>query len=247
MLFSFKNAKKLLTADKKQRRIYRYKLLNDIAHRNGWRLHSPRYEPWNDPEYLRILEAGGYVFNDKKFMIYQLAKSTANMAGDTAECGVFKGNGSWLILHAEKNPDSTHHVFDSFEGVSEPLPTDNLNRPGAYEWKKHDMAHPLESVREKLSPFPKTQYYKGWIPERFAEVADRRFKFVHVDVDLYQPTLDSFKFFYDKMLPGGIMLCDDYACPGTPGAMQAIEEFLADKPENAVTTIAGSGFIVKHG
>ena len=32
---------------------------------------------------------------------------------------------------------------------------------------------------------------KGWIPTRFQEVADRHFAFVHIDVDLYEPTRDS--------------------------------------------------------
>ena len=36
---------------------------------------------------------------------------------------------------------------------------------------------------------------KGWIPSRFEEVKDKNFSFVHIDVDLYQPTLDSLNFF----------------------------------------------------
>ena len=33
--------------------------------------------------------------------------------------------------------------------------------------------------------------YRGWIPERFKEVADLRFSLVHIDVDLYRPTLEA--------------------------------------------------------
>ncbi len=246
MLFSVKNLKKLITANKNERNIIRYKLLNDIAHRYGWRLHSPRFAPWKDESYKEILQSGGYGFNDKKFLIYQLALGVANMEGDTAECGVFKGYGSWLILNAEKKKNCFHHVFDSFEGVSEPSELDNLSGPNAYQWQKNDMAYPLEKVKEKLNRFQNVKYYKGWIPEKFEAVNDRRFKFVHVDVDLYQPTLDSFQFFYKKMNPGGVILCDDYACPGTPGALKAVDDFLADKPENIITTVPGSGFIIKQ-
>ncbi len=247
MLFSLKNLKKLVTADKNGRNIIRYKLLNNIAHRYGWRLHSPRFAPWDNPEYKKVINAGDYAFNDKKFMIYQLAKGVANMEGDTAECGVFKGHGSWLILNAEGQKNNHHHIFDSFEGVSEPMKgVDNLSSPDAYQWKKHDMAYPLEKVQEKLKQFPQVKYYKGWIPDRFEDVKDCRFKFVHVDVDLYQPTLDSFQFFYERMNPGGVILCDDYACPGTPGALKSVDDFLKDKPENVVSTVPGSGFIIKQ-
>jgi hypothetical protein len=246
MILSISNFKKLIKADKNERNVLRYKLLNNIAHRYGWRLHSPRFAPWDNEEYQRVIQAGDYPFNDKKFMIYQLAKGVANMSGDTAECGVFKGHGSWLILNAEENEQSVHHVFDSFEGVSEPLEIDNHPDPNGFKWKKHDMAYPLEAVRQKLQPFPRVAFYKGWIPDRFNEVADHTFKFVHIDVDLYQPTLDSFKFFYDRMRTGGVILCDDYACPGTPGALKAVDEFLSDKPENIVITVPGSGFIIKQ-
>ena len=48
------------------------------------------------------------------------------------------------------------------------------------------------------------------IPTRFDEVADRSFCFVHVDVDLFEPTRESIAFFYPRMVPGGVMLFDDY-------------------------------------
>lgn len=247
MLVSAKNIGKLITANKGERLIIRYKLLNKIAHRYGWRLHSPRYAPWKNEEYKSVIQSGNYVFNDKKFMIYQLAKGVSNMEGDTAECGVFMGHGSWLILHSEKNRQATHHIFDSFEGVSEPIKgVDNLASPNAYQWKKHEMAYPLEKVKAKFEQFPNVEYYKGWIPDKFGEIENCKFKFVHIDVDLYQPTLDSFQFFYDRMNRGGIILCDDYACPGTPGALKAVDEFLEDKAENIITTIPGSGFIIKQ-
>ncbi len=246
MLFSIKNISKLIKADKRQRNIYKYKLLNDIAHRNGWRLYSPRYAPWKNEEYNTVIQAGGYVFNDKKFMIYQLAKGVEHLAGDTAECGVFRGHGSWLILNAGGRKDRPHHIFDSFEGVSEPEVVDNHPDAGKHGWKKHDMAHPYELIEEKFNNFPQVNLYKGWIPARFEEVKGRTFSFVHIDVDLYQPTYDSVAFFYDKMEKGGIILCDDYACPGTPGAFKAMNEFLADKPENIVTTVPGSGFFIKQ-
>lgn len=246
MLFSIKNITKLVKADKRQRNIYKYKLLNDIAHRNGWRLHSPRFAPWENEEYKKVIKAGGYVFNDKKFMIYQLAKGIAHLTGDTVECGVFKGHGSWLILHAGGKTERPHHVFDSFEGVSEPEKVDNAPDAGAHGWKKYDMAFPYESIQEKFKDFPQVKLYKGWIPTRFEEVKNRTFSFVHIDVDLYQPTYDSVSFFYDKTEKGGIILCDDYACPGTPGALKAMDDFLANKPENIITSIAGSGFFIKQ-
>jgi hypothetical protein len=34
--------------------------------------------------------------------------------------------------------------------------------------------------------------------------------FLHLDVDFYEPTLSALNLFYDKILPGGIVIIDDY-------------------------------------
>ncbi|HEX3704868.1 MAG TPA: TylF/MycF/NovP-related O-methyltransferase, partial [Vicinamibacterales bacterium] len=49
---------------------------------------------------------------------------------------------------------------------------------------------------------------------------------LHIDVDLYEPTRDSIAFLYERMNPGGIVVCDDYGFMTCPGATKAIDEFL---------------------
>ena len=107
------------------------------------------------------------------------------------------------------------------------------------------------SVRDVLfgiepKDFDFVVFHSGWIPEKFHEVSDVRFCFVHLDVDLFQPTLDSLSFFYDKMSPGGIILCDDYGFITCPGARKAMNSFFADKPEEIVSLPTGQGFVVKR-
>ena len=77
------------------------------------------------------------------------------------------------------------------------------------------------------------------------DISERRFSFVHVDVDLFQPTLDSIRFFYERTNTGGIILCDDYGFATCPGATRAVDEFLADKPEKMISLSGGSGFLIK--
>ena len=56
-----------------------------------------------------------------------------------------------------------------------------------------------------------------------------KFQFIHLDVDLYQPTKDSLDFFYPKLAQGGIIVCDDYNFSTFPGAKKAWDEFFNDK------------------
>jgi hypothetical protein len=100
-------------------------------------------------------------------------------------------------------------------------------------------------VRRNLGRFDFVVYHRGWIPKRFESVAEQAFSFVHLDVDLYQPTLDSLLFFYDRLQPGGILLCDDYGFANCPGARRALDEFFADKVEKIVSLPTGQAFIQK--
>ncbi len=130
-------------------------------------------------------------------------------------------------------------MFDSFEGISAPTKFD-----GSY-WREGDLSCGMDVVKENLGEFENISIHKGWIPERFSDIEDKRFAFVHVDVDLYEPTRDSIHFFYPRMNQGGIILCDDYGFTSCPGATRAIDEFLADKPEKMISLSCGGGFLIK--
>lgn len=177
----------------------------------------------------------------RRFALQQLLRLTSNIPGDTAECGVYKGCGSYIILQANNQSlfDRTHHIFDSFEGLSNPSSKD-----GNY-WSSNDLSMVEGVVKENLGDFKSVKYYKGWIPNRFRDVDAYTFSFVHVDVDLYEPTLDSIRYFYDKLNVGGIFICDDYGFLTCPGATAAVEEFLLSKPEKMVSLPGGGGFFIK--
>jgi hypothetical protein len=102
----------------------------------------------------------------------------------------------------------------------------------------------IEEVRDALCEFSDVQFHAGWIPDRFDEVKDQRFSFVHIDVDLAEPTRESLAFFYPRMEAGGIIACDDYGISTCPGATQAIDHYLADKPEKMLPLPDGGGFLI---
>lgn len=214
----------------------------------GYRFHWHHLSWLRDAEFSAFLERFGQLDDSnahRYWMLDQLQQQTRHLSGDTAECGVFKGAGSYLICKRNAiSPHSRrHHVFDSFQGISDPGKKD-----GQF-WSKGDLSCPMDTVTENLSEFGSNafQLYPGWIPERFSDVEGREFSFVHVDVDLYEPTLGSLKFFYPRLQDGGILVCDDYGFLTCPGATAAMDEFLEDKPEPIVTLPCGGGYIVRRG
>jgi hypothetical protein len=90
-------------------------------------------------------------------------------------------------------------------------------------------------------------FHVGWIPHTFAAVEDRRFALVHIDVDLHAPTHDALVFFFERLEPNGIVVCDDYGSAYCPGARKAFDEFFADRPESIIELPTGQALVVRRG
>ena len=104
-----------------------------------------------------------------------------------------------------------------------------------------------ELVKESLKEFNFINFYKGWIPERFNEVKDNKFIFVHVDVDLYEPTKNCIDFFFPRLINGGIMVFDDYGyILQFPGAKLAIDERLSNLSyQHFIALPSGQAYLIK--
>jgi hypothetical protein len=201
---------------------------------------SDRGKNWlHDTEFVgiydRFHDGRFHLTMDRVYLLDQLAHLSAGIPGATAECGAYQGLTSYMICRRTQ-PGKSHHVFDSFQGLSTPLPVDGEH------WAKGDMVATEQQFRQNLVGFD-VEVHAGWIPDRFDEVANTTFCFVHVDVDLYEPTRDSVSFFYERMSPGGVLVFDDYGFSNCPGATRAVDEFMSDKREPVVMAPTGQGLV----
>jgi predicted O-methyltransferase YrrM len=159
-------------------------------------------------------------------------ETTLELDGLVVECGCFRGLSSYLMCSRLRRHDTAfdgrgYQIFDSFQGLSEPQAEDapdgvGRNAPGASKMQAGRFAVRLDEVKRALAPFPGIEYFPGWIPHAFPKEAAAPCRFVHVDVDLYQPTRDSLEHFWPRLVPGAVMICDDY---NWPGGRKAVDEF----------------------
>ena len=184
-------------------------------------------------------------------MVYHILRQELN--GDFAECGVWKGHSAYvisMILSASKFTGG-FHIFDSFEGgLSKRVKKDNNLRRKLNEKQIQSGSKLFRStedeVRSCLSSFDFVHLYKGWIPERFNEVKSRQFQFLHINVDLYEPTKNSLDFFYPRLIENGVIVCNDYGSCKFPGSKKAVDEFLDKNNYKMFYEVPmGSCFIIK--
>jgi O-methyltransferase len=189
-----------------------------------------------------------------RYFLYSLA-----LDGVRAECGVFSGASALLMCRAATTRTAEYagaglHLIDSFAGISPPQEEDLIAvraqdgrsvvmKPG---FDGGAFASPLELVRHTLREFPAVAIHSGWIPAVFADLPETRWCFVHLDVDLYEPTLACLDYFYPRLVNGGVIICDDYGAPLFPGAHRAWDEFCAKHDLPYIVLDTGQSVILKQ-
>ncbi len=189
------------------------------------------YKQFMDPENWHSL--------DRKYTLKEMLKHVAGLKGDLVECGVYKGASAWLMCNEFTTADKTVHLFDSFEGLSRPSEQD-----GDY-WHQGALHSPESVLNDGLKQFNNYKVYKGWIPEVFDDYSANDVCFLHIDVDLYEPTLHALKYFYPNIVRQGIILMDDFGFTSCPGAKLAADNFFDDKPESIISLPTGQGLVIK--
>ncbi len=90
-------------------------------------------------------------------------------------------------------------------------------------------------------------FHPGYFPGTAAPLKDTVFSFVHLDADLYLPTIEGLKFFYTRLSPGGVIMVHDYN-HNWDGVKKAVDEFTATIPETLIEIAdwKGSVMVVKN-
>lgn len=159
------------------------------------------------------------------------------IAGSLAELGVYKGTTAKL-LH-ELMPGRTLWLFDTFAGFAESDLAYERDAPTS-GFRFDDTS--LEAVLRHVGASDRVRACKGQFPATAVAVPDdERFALVHLDADLYKPTADALAFFYPRLSPGGFLILHDYGSGAWPGIAQAVDAFLADRPESLVRIPDKSG------
>lgn len=177
---------------------------------------------------------------DRLMVIKEMVLATSLMIYPMAEIGIFKGGASRYIASLDMRRKL--YACDTFEGL--PERTDGID-----QHQVGDFTVSYEEVFNYLCYEPNIRLIKGRFPDPVIHeemYLTKWFSFVHLDVDQYDSTLQCLKFFYPKMVQGGVIVSDDYNWSQCPGVKKAFDEFFRDKKEPVVDTECYSAFVVKE-
>jgi O-methyltransferase len=178
---------------------------------------------------------------DRCYLLWKFAQHARQLPGDFIECGVFRGGTALLLSRTLQSAGNKLWLFDSFEGLS-----DASQEKGDFYQRGNFNETSFEGVSELLKPFSQTvELRKGWIPATFTGLEHLKFSLAHVDVDIYEPALACCEFIYPRLVPGGVMVFDDYGYPACRGERNAVDKFFADKRQPVISLPSGQALVIK--
>jgi O-methyltransferase len=152
--------------------------------------------------------------------------------GCIVECGVWRG-GMSAALAEICGVDRKYYLFDSFEGLPSAKEEDGK---AAKEWQ-NDKHGPLYFNNCKaeihyaeqamsLSLASNYEIVKGWFSETLPNFnADEKISVLRLDGDWYGSTMECLTNLYEKIVPGGLIIVDDYYA--WDGCTRAIHDFFS--------------------
>lgn len=205
-----------------------------------------------DPDFIKAEQAGAATgswdhIHWRVHTILWAAHHCKNLEGDFVECGTNKGGYARAICEYLDfaSLDKTFYLLDTFKGLDENLLTTEEKASGKKEYFQAFYSDCFEQVKNTFSSLPNVKLVQGSVPGTLAQVASDKIAFLSVDMNNVNPEIASLDFFWDKLIPGGMIVLDDYAYVTYNLQHDAHDKWARQKGIKILSLPTGQGLIVK--
>ncbi|CEN83850.1 CalS11 [[Clostridium] sordellii] len=172
----------------------------------------------------------------KQLAQYELYKKIVNIPGEVLEFGVYKGASIIRFATYRELLENTYsRKIIGFDIFGEFPKTDNDDDNKFIQRFEEQGGNGIS--KEALEDFIKhkkinnIELIKGNVFDTLDEFLEKnkqiKISLLHLDLNVYKPTKFILEKLYERMIPGGIIVFDDYGT--VKGATDAIDEFLKEK------------------
>ncbi|MCR9192420.1 MAG: TylF/MycF family methyltransferase [Gammaproteobacteria bacterium] len=179
------------------------------------------------------------------------AKIGLEVEGDFVECGVFRGDMSWVITQVLdfKSKNKQFYLFDTFSGFSEKYSSsdDFPNNPGFFEFANQIYSDPshYQYVCERFKDEPAVHVIKGVVPDILEAHMPEKIAFMHIDLNSAAAEIGALELLFPRMSPGAILIFDDYGWKDYFKQKEAEDAFMFQRGYHILELPTGQGMVIK--
>ena len=209
------------------------------------------YSPWlADREFQDVYEVirhNTLVDIYRCYELWQLIAEAAKLeGGDVLEIGVWRG-GTGALIAKKCQLAGIHapiYLCDTFRGVVKAGSLD-----GAYVGGEHaDTTKEVVLDLCRRLNLDRVQILEGIFPDHTgARVSDRQFRLCHIDVDVYESARDISNWIFPRLVPGGMIVYDDYGFYSCSGITRFVDEERRKPDRFVIHNLNGHALVIKIG
>ena len=173
------------------------------------------------------------------------AEKGSKVEGDFVECGVFRGGLSMAVATYTDLGKSNRQMYllDTYTGLSEKYSSEQ-ERSVEYHMRKYDDI--ADEVRKRFSIFPNVHIVQGAVPDTLEQVPSKKISYLSLDMNSAIPEIAAAEYFWDRLVPGAVVVLDDYAYGLDHKAQKAaFDTFAAERGVSVLSMPTGQGLIFK--
>jgi hypothetical protein len=173
-----------------------------------------------------------------------VAQQVAKLEGDFVECGVSTGFLTSAILErlGQNQIGKRFFLFDTWQGLDPTLMSESELKSDRLGWYK-DLSY--EKVAANFSEFRNVQLVRGSVPETLSRADIQQVCYLSLDMNCTIPEIAAAEYFWPKLVPGAMMLLDDYAYSGYEEQHEAFDVFAKKVGTQILSLPTGQGIILK--
>jgi hypothetical protein len=181
-----------------------------------------------------------------------VAFCASKLPGDFVECGVNRGFLSSAIME-DLEWDQLNKIFyllDTFTGVDEKTILEGPHTPEEIEINRRRRARgyyalDVEEVRRNFSQWRNVRIIRGAVPDTLSLVKAKHISYLHLDMNCAEPEVAALRYFWGMLVPGAMVLLDDYAYVGYESQKKAVDAAAQELEARVLCLPTGQGLLVK--
>ncbi len=180
------------------------------------------------------------------------ARQALELDGDFVECGVFEGFMSATVADYVDfhTVSKTFYLYDTFEGLSPKYssPDDFGISKGFFDLAQKSYHKPglYDFVRKRFAAYPNVKVIRGVVPDVLAVESPERIAYCHIDLNSPAAEVGALEVLFDRIVPGGLVVFDDYGWLPFARQKQAEDRFAAARRYSILELPTGQGLLVKR-
>lgn len=207
----------------------------------------------NDARFKKAYKAAGdtnpwdgFTLQWRVYINCWFANHIKKLEGDFVECGVNTGAYARAIVEYINfdELEKKYYLLDTFSGLIPSKISDKEKEAGIEIYLTH-YKDVYEAVLETFKQF-NVKVIKGSVPETLSECETEKICFLSLDMNCVEPEIAAAEYFWPKLVPGAVIILDDYGFPLHIEQKKAFDVFAVKKGVEILTLPTGQGIIIKQ-